>query len=118
MPYVLHITTRTAWAKAQQQGGYRAESLERDGFIHPSSPAQVTEVANFLYRGHNDLILLCAVPEKLHAELRYEALGTREPYPHLYGPLNLEAVVNVVDFPPGADGLFQLPKDISSSVTP
>jgi len=103
---ILHITTRTAWTAAQQGGSYRAESLERDGFIHFSTPAQVAVVANALYRGRHDLVLLCALPDKLTAELRYEALGTPEPYPHLYGPLNVDAVVEVVAFPPRKDGTF------------
>lgn len=115
---ILHITTRTAWAAAQQGESYRAESLERDGFIHLSTPAQVAMVANTLYRGRHDLVLLCALPEKLTAELRHEALGTPEPYPHLYGPLNADAVVRVVTFPPREDGTFQVPPDVSSSVTP
>lgn len=116
--FILHITTRRAWAEAQQRGNYRTESLAREGFIHLSRPAQVVAVADFLYRGRLDLVLLCVLPEKLTAELRYEALGTAEPYPHLYGPLNLSAVVKVMDFPSCADSSFQLPTDISSSVTP
>lgn len=92
---------------------WRAKALSTS-----SEPAQVVAVADFLYRGRRDLVLLCVRPEKLTTELRYEALGTPEPYPHLYGPLNLGAVVGVVDFPPRADGSFQLPTDISSSVTP
>jgi uncharacterized protein (DUF952 family) len=116
--FILHITTRRAWAEAQQRGNYRTESLAREGFIHLSEPAQVVAVADFLYRGRRDLVLLCVWPERLTAELRYEALGTPKPYPHLYGPLNLGAVAGVVDFPPRADGSFQLPTDISSSVTP
>jgi uncharacterized protein (DUF952 family) len=120
---ILHITTRRAWAEAQRRGSYRTESFKHDGFIHFSTPVQVVAVANFLYRGRRDLVLLCVRPENLTAELRYEALGTPAPYPHLYGPLNLSAVAGVVDFPPRADGTFelptdQLPTDISSSVTP
>ncbi len=70
------------------------------------------EVANFLYRGRTNLVLLCVRPDRLTAELRYEALTTDEPYPHLYGPLNLEAVARVVPFPPLLDGTFQLPAGV------
>lgn len=89
MPYILHITTRTAWVEAQQLGAYRTPSLDTDGFIHFSTPAQFIAVADFLYRGTRNLVLLCVSPEKLTARLNYEAFGTPEPYPHLYGPLNL-----------------------------
>lgn len=71
------------------------------------------EVADFLYRGQTGLVLLCVDPKALHAPLRYEALGTDEPYPYLYGPLNLEAVVGVLEFPPHADGTFRLPADLA-----
>lgn len=78
----------------------------------------MVEVANYNYRGAANLILLCVQPAKLQADLVYEALGTDEAFPHLYGPLELDAVVNVVDFPPRVGGRFQLPTAISSSVTP
>jgi uncharacterized protein (DUF952 family) len=62
------------------------------------------------------LVLLVVDPE-LAAELRWEppvhpATGESEPgsekFPHLYGPLNLDAVVKVPDFAPDANGLFAL----------
>ena len=92
----MHITSSKAWREAQRRGVYTANSLETEGFIHFSKPDQVIAVANSSYHGQKDLVLLCVLPEKLMAELRYEALGTNEAYPHLYGPLNLGAVVNVV----------------------
>lgn len=98
--FVFHITTATAWTP----------SLDTEGYIHLSKPDQVTRVAN-LYRGRTDLVLLCVDPDRLTAELRYEALTTGAPFPHLYGPLNLDAVVRVVPFPPLPDGTFQLPAE-------
>ena len=90
---------------------YRTPSLDTEGFVHLSKPDQVTAVADFLYRGRTDLVLLYVRPDRLTAELRYEALTTDEPFPHLYGPLNLNAVVRVVPFPPLPDGTFQLPAE-------
>lgn len=106
---IVHITTRAAWTEAQARGIYTAPSLEREGFIHFSTPEQVLAVADFLYRGRNGLVLLCVDPSRLSAELRYEALGTTEPYPHLYGTLELAAVTRVLDFFPEGDGSFRLP---------
>ncbi len=77
--------------------------------MHFSSPAQVLAVADALYRGRTDLVLLCVDPDKLGDALRYEALGTPEAYPHLYGPLELAAVTRVLDFPSEPDGTFRLP---------
>lgn len=115
---ILHITTRASWAEAKRAGYYTSPSLNTEGFIHFSAVNQAVEVANFLYWGRTDLVLLCVAPDKLTAELKVEAFGTPEPYPHLYGPLNLSAVVSVLEFSPSQDGTFQLPTAISSSVTP
>ena len=59
---VLHITTIAAWTAAQREGVYRTSTLEDEGFIHLSNPDQVTEVADVLYRGRTDLVLLCINP--------------------------------------------------------
>lgn len=117
MDVVLHITTAAAWAAAQRGGVYRTPTLDDEGSIHLSTPAQVTAVAD-LYRGRTDLVLLCVRPDRLTAELRYEALATDAPYPHLYGPLNLGAVVQVVPFLPLPGGTFRLPAGVGSSLTP
>lgn len=118
MNVILHITTRAAWDQATQAGAYRADSLDAEGFIHCSTPAQVIPVANAFYRGQKDLVLLCIAPDKVHAEIRYESPvpGAAEPFPHLYGPLNLDAVVKVIDFPPGADGVFTLPAEVAALI--
>lgn len=113
---ILHITTRAAWEDAQAARVYRPASLASEGFIHFSSPAQVTRVADAFYRGQPDLVLLVVDPARLRAPLRYEPpaedASSAERFPHLYGPLNLDAVVSVVPFPPGADGTFSLPAEI------
>ena len=105
----MHICQREAWVSALARGVYETDTLKEDGFIHLSYPRQVVSVANYLYRGRRDLLLLCIDPDKVQAGLKVEALGTTEPFPHLYGPLNLEAVVRVLEFPPNPDGTFTLP---------
>lgn len=125
MSLVYHITTRNAALKARQSGVYHPASLMREGFIHFSQPHQVLNVANAFYRGQRGLVLLEIETERLKAELRYEPpvhpanSSTNTPpsissvFPHLYGPLNMDAVVDMVDFPCGADGLFTLPPSLS-----
>ena len=110
---IIHITTRQAWAEALEQGAYRAESLEREGFIHCSTPAQVIQVANIFYHGQTGLVLLRIDADKLTAPLRYEppfeTAADEEHFPHVYGVINLEAVTGVYDFPPSDEGTFTLP---------
>ena len=108
---ILHITTRAAWTAAEAAGAYEADSLATEGFIHMSEPHQVLRVANTRFRGvAEDLVLLRVDPDRLVAELRVEVgeAETGETFPHVYGPLNLDAVIEVVPFVEGPDG-FMLP---------
>lgn len=116
MALILHITPRSHWQQAQQTGEYRAASLETEGFIHCSTPSQIVVTANRFYQGQTDLVLLCIDPDHLHSELRYDKIDTGETFPHLYGPLNLEAVTQVLEFMPDENGTFQLPEAIDTSV--
>ncbi|MBW4473777.1 MAG: DUF952 domain-containing protein [Stenomitos rutilans HA7619-LM2] len=108
MALILHITSRSHWQKAQQYGVYLAGSLEIEGFIHCSTPAQVVATANRFFRGQAGLVLLCIESDRVQSEIRYEAVNG-ELFPHLYGALNLDAVTQAIDFEPNADGNFTLP---------
>lgn len=120
---ILHITNSAAWDEARMIGLYRAASLDSEGFIHCSGPEQVLTVANNFYRGQTGLLLLMIDPARLSAPLKYEPPAhptghSEQPdpeveealFPHLYGPLNVDAVVRVLDFPPRPDGTFALPE--------
>ena len=110
MKLILHITTFSAWVEAQKSGRYRTPSLEEEGFIHCSTSEQVVAVANSLYRGERELMLLAIDAEAVDADVRYEdCYDTGQAFPHIYGSLNTDAVVHVVSFEPNADGTFSLP---------
>lgn len=107
---ILHITHKQDWAGAQRKGFYSAPSLETEGFIHCSTPAQVIPTAERFYAGQHGLILLVIDAERVRAEIRYEA-GTDKPdemFPHVYGTINLDAVRRVLEFEPQA-GRWSLP---------
>lgn len=115
MELILHITTFSAWAQAQATGDYRAPSLDEEGFIHCSTPAQVVGVANNLYRGERELILLGIDATALTAPVRYEdCYETGQPFPHVYGPINTDAVARVISFEPDDDGAFSLPPALTA----
>lgn len=109
---ILHITTHDAWNTVQRVGQYRAASLDTEGFIHCSTLEQVVRTADRFFHGQQGLVLLVIDPAKLHADLRYEAADL-DVFPHLYGPLNGDAVLDVVPFPPREDGTFTLPKPLA-----
>lgn len=125
---ICHLVSREEWAAGA--AGYRPPSLETEGFIHFSAPEQVLDTANRYYRGRTDLLLVVVDPERLTAELRWEpparpadgnggaaghgtASGSAASdgqgearYPHLYGPIDPDAVVTIVPFAPDSDGRF------------
>lgn len=114
MTQILHITNMKAWETAVAAGEYRADSLASEGFIHCSTPAQVLMPANAMFAGQTDLILLLIDPVKLAAELVYEdCYESGHQFPHIYGPLNLDAVTGFVQFPPNPDGTFALPAELT-----
>ena len=109
-----HITSSAAWVEALEAGVYLAPSLEAQGFIHCSeiSAEQLIAVANHLYAGQSGLVLLLLEAEWLEAAVRYEEFETSGTFfLHVYGPINLDAVVQVLPFLPQPDGTFQLPAE-------
>jgi uncharacterized protein (DUF952 family) len=106
---IFHITPRSRWEAAQTTTSYSVDSLEIEGFIHCSTENQVARSANKFYSGQPDLVLLHIDPSLLTAELRYDAIATGEEFPHIYGEINLDAVIHVEPLKPNVDGQFVYP---------
>jgi len=114
--YIYHIVENDQWCMAQEKGFYAPESLKVEGFIHFSKIDQILLVANSFYKGISGLFILKVECDKLEAQIKIEPpledpTGTQL-FPHLYGKLNLDAVKEVIDFPCGEDGIFELPKKL------
>ncbi len=109
MTVIYHITTADAWAAAQSAGEYEAPSLAEEGFIHCSGDeAQTLRVVQRLYSGATGLIVLDVDVIRLNAEVKREPSRSGEIYPHIYGKINLDAVVRVRDLTLDSDGRHQL----------
>jgi uncharacterized protein (DUF952 family) len=91
---LFHLTTREAWERAMATSEYVAASLEKEGFIHLSTDAQWPGVRARFYSTTPNLVLLVIDPSRLRHEVRYE-LADGDRYPHLYGTLDVAAVVEV-----------------------
>jgi uncharacterized protein (DUF952 family) len=113
---IFHIIPQAAWQAAKEKGSYEPSSLAKQGFIHFSLAKQICAVADFNYRGVTDLLLLEIDEALVKHEMKYEDLWDEgQDYPHLYGPLDINAVVHVHAFSPGADGTFKLPRSFEES---
>jgi uncharacterized protein (TIGR00730 family) len=107
---IYHLTSRAAWLAALDASEYRGDSLATEGFIHASTHAQLAPVANRLFRGRDDLVLLHLDLDRIAPRVVRENLeGGTEKFPHLYGPLNLDAVLAATDYRAAADGRFLPP---------
>ncbi len=111
---LLHIAPRDRWEAARDaKAPYTDPSLEAEGFIHLSTPEQVLIPANERFAGRTDLVLLVIDPARLDAGVIFEdCYESGMEFPHLYGPLPIDAVTDVLDFAPTSDGTFTLPAGI------
>ncbi len=96
---IIHITSKERWSSARKDGYYVPSTLSEQGYINCSRPPQLIEVIARVFQGREDLLLLCIDEEKVEADIIYEDLyDSGEKYPHIYGPLNLDSVMEVCDF--------------------
>jgi glutathione S-transferase len=98
---VYHIALPADWAAALDVGEYRTSSrgvtLEDEGFIHCSYQHQVGATANRFYGDLTDLVLLRIDPAKLGAPVVEEPpVPGADLFPHVYGPIPVDAVVEAV----------------------
>ena len=101
--WLYHLALRQDWQAAQAEGAYRlstrGRSLQEVGFVHLSQAHQVEATAGRFYSDvpAGELLLLTIEPQRLQEaglEVRFEpAPGSGELFPHLYGPLPLQAVL-------------------------
>lgn len=107
---IYHLALRDEWQEAlAASAAYRRSTLgvalEDEGFIHCSFANQVQAIADLVYHGRSDVVLLEIDPSRLQAEVRIENLrGDEQAFPHIYGPLPVEAVAHAKGVPLGADG--------------
>lgn len=106
MPTIYHLVLRRAWEEKPDQP-YRADSLTGEGFLHCSFADQVARSANLFFADAVDLLLLHIDTDRLSSPLREEASSTGEIFPHIYGPLNRDAVAAVETLTRGPDGRWQ-----------
>ncbi len=115
---LLHLCAPVTWRMALAARTVTPPSLLTEGFVHLSTPAQVTLPANALFAGRTDLLMLLIDSARLPGELRFELPYRDAPsgmrFPHHYGPVPASAVVAVIPYSPGSDGHFHDPVGLPS----
>jgi len=97
---IYHVTDAVHWARSQAAGVHTCSTgdleLAEVGYIHCSTAEQWPGVVERYYAGVPDLLLLHVDESLLSSPVVVEQLGgATEPFPHIYGPIDLAAVVQV-----------------------
>lgn len=117
MQTIIITATNQLWEAAQKAGTYTQstveETLSEAGFIHATNPDQTVDMLNRRYRNHDNIILLFVELAKVKSAVKFEASsGGKTPglFPHIYGPLNIDAVYDTTI--PVKDALGEFAEDV------
>lgn len=122
--YIYHLTSAGYYLSRPQNQPYEPESLASEGFIHcTGAPALLVEVANTFFADlDGELWVLEIDPARLTAPLKFEPpspppASANDPgfaphlrFPHIYGPLNRQAIVRRFALVRSGEGKWQLPE--------
>ncbi len=98
---IYHLTTVEEWEDAQDKGSYEPPSFQREGFIHCATENQLVSVQQRHFKNSENLIKLVIDPSRLTQKLQYDRNEElQQEFPHIYGPLNIEAVTQIVFIDP------------------
>jgi uncharacterized protein (DUF952 family) len=95
--FIYHVVLPEVWERSKTKASYQPESLATEGFIHCSYPSQLEAVLARYYRGADKVLILKIDTDKLLSKLVKEPSTNNEIYPHIYGRLNHNAVVEVTE---------------------
>jgi uncharacterized protein (DUF952 family) len=111
MTLIYKICSEALWREAERAGVFAGAAIDlEDGYIHFSTAAQAPETAARHFAGQGDLVLVAVAAEALGDGLRWEPSRGGDLFPHLYGPLRLDAVRWVRPLPLGLDGRHVFPE--------
>ena len=96
MSIIYHVTTATEWNAAKEKGFYEALSLKDEGFIHCSHEHQLAGVLERYFAGKTNLVKLVIDTDKLTSKFVFDwSPSLADTFPHVYGLINIEAIINV-----------------------
>ncbi|MGQ0603394.1 MAG: DUF952 domain-containing protein [Anaerolineales bacterium] len=114
---ILHLVPAAYFRTQPEESPYAPDGFVIEGFIHCTREAGVLlDIANGIYRDvPGDFLTLVIDPDKVSAPVKYEPpLPTPPPghplaqqlFPHIYGPLNRDAILSIRTARRAEDGSF------------
>jgi uncharacterized protein (DUF952 family) len=96
---IYHVISETAFKEQHHADVIEAASLRTEGFIHCCTYAQREGVLLRYFKGQTGLLILEIDEGKLKPELKFEKSTHDELFPHVYGPINKNAIISVNSIP-------------------
>ena len=92
---IYHVVIREEWESTANESFFEAKSLSSEGFIHCSYADQLEGVLERYFTDAREVFILHLDANRLTSPLVSEPSTNGEPYPHIYGPINRDAIVTV-----------------------
>ena len=108
---ILHTLKESEWNECKNDNFYGEENIKNGGFIHCSDVNTVHNVVWMFMDIQEPLVFLCIETDKVKAKIKWENGGSTD-YPHIYGLLNIDAVVNVLPFLKDENNQFVLNQEL------
>lgn len=112
---ILHALKESEWNKCKNDKFYGEQYIESNGFIHCSDVHTVQNVVWMFLDISEPLVFLCIDTDKVQAEIKWENGGSTD-YPHIYGLLNIDAIVNVLPLLKDNNNQFVLNQELQQYV--
>ena len=104
---ILHSMKKTTWEERKNKECWGHRNINDEGFIHCSTIEYFWRVAENFVSIRDEMVLLCIDESKLQSEVRYEdGDNCGRTYPHIYGLVNNDAVIQVLPFLRNEDGTW------------
>ena len=96
---IAHCMRKNKWNEIKDEDYWGYQDIEEEGFIHCSPIKYLWRVLPNFEDVKDELVIICIDEDKLEAEVKYEDDDNcGRNYPHVYGIINNDAVIKVLDY--------------------
>jgi uncharacterized protein (DUF952 family) len=106
-PFIYLLSSQAEYQQAKLTGVLKRDSLQSEGFIHAAPQSQLNRLANKYHKNTEQPLILRVDKKLIVAEVKWEP-ATGGLYPHIYGTMNMDAVVDVKAIAVNSEGVFEL----------
>ena len=112
MRIAYHGTPKKYFESLDSSKPYVPEPFAREGFIHTTEGRDaVPAVLTMHYKASQEpWVVLYIDQDRVTSPIRYD--DPAEAFPHIYGPLNRDAIIAVMDIDREPDGTFLKPEPL------